>query len=316
MKSRTWMLGSILSLMVVLFVATSTVYAAPITVNCSKGGSISGTLASLASAGNTRAITILVTGTCKENITILFFDHLLLQASPVATIQDASNGTAPVVQIYNSYDVRLVNFTVNGGSSGVGCFEYSFCTLLVDRIQQSGGPGVLFGHSNGVLTSNNILNNAGAGILVGNGSKLLTGSNNISNNGSSPGDAGIVVVSGSNLTAQSDTIKSNTNGILALSGSVVRAAGVTINDNTADGVWLEADSTALFDYGNVVTGNGGNGVSINDLSFAGFNFGDSSNNVSGNLTQPDVACNPQYSATRGAGTVGGTTNCMEPQPKK
>jgi hypothetical protein len=54
MKSHTWMIGSILSLLVVLLVGTSTVYAAPIIVDCDKGGSISGTLASLASAGNTR----------------------------------------------------------------------------------------------------------------------------------------------------------------------------------------------------------------------------------------------------------------------
>jgi len=42
-------------------------------------------------------------------------------------------------------------------------------------------------------------------------------------------------------------------------------------------------------------------VSVNDLSFAEF---DGTNNISGNLGQPDVACYPQYSATRGAGTVG------------
>ena len=59
----------------------------------------------------------------------------------------------------------------------------------------------------------------------------------------------------------------------------------------------------------MITGNGGNGVSIETCRLREF---DGTNNVSGNLTQPDVACNPQYSATRGAGTVGGTTNCVEP----
>ncbi len=96
----------------------------------------------------------------------------------------------------------------------------------------------------------------------------------------------------------------------------MRALDLTISDNNGDGVWLEAGSTASFEQsitGNVITGNGGNGVSVNDLSFAGFS---GTNNVSGNLTQPDVACFPQYSATRGAGTVGGTTNCTEPQHKK
>ena len=107
MKSRTWMFASIFGLLVVLFVATSTAYAAPIRVDCDKGGSISGTLASLASAGNTRGLTIFVTGTCRENIFVYPFDHLTLQASPIATIQDVSNGAAPVVEIFNSYDVTL-----------------------------------------------------------------------------------------------------------------------------------------------------------------------------------------------------------------
>jgi Right handed beta helix region len=312
MKSRTWMLGSIFTLMVVLFVATSTVHAAPITVNCSKGGSISSTLASLTSAGNTRGVIILVTGTCKENITIVAFDHLLLQASPIATLQDASNGTAPVVQVYNSYDVTLTNFTINGGLAGFGCFQYSYCTLLLNRIQQSGGDGVTLARSKGIVTSNNISNNAGRGITIRNSSSLLTTTNVVSGNGG----AGMGVISGSNLTAQSDTIQNNTSGIEVSYTSVLRANDLTITGNSGDGVSLRSGSSAAFEQsitGNVITGNGGNGVSINDLSFAEF---DDTNNVSGNLTQPDVACNPQYSATRGAGTVGGTTNCMEPPHKK
>jgi hypothetical protein len=88
MKSRTWTLGSVCSLFVVVLAAASTMYAAPIRVDCGRGGSINDTLASLTSAGNTRGITIFVTGACRENIAISAFDHLTLQASPIATIQD------------------------------------------------------------------------------------------------------------------------------------------------------------------------------------------------------------------------------------
>ena len=313
MKSRTWMLESVFSLLVVLFVATSTVYAAPIRVDCGKGGSISSTLASLTSAGNTRGITIFVTGTCKENITIVAFDHLLLQASPIATLQDASNGTAPVVQVYNSYDVTLTNFTINGGLAGFGCFQYSYCTLLLNRIQQSGADGAVFARSQGIVTSNTISNNAADGLFIRNGSTVLTTSNTVTGNG----NHGMLVISGSNLTAQSDTIQNNGfYGIRVAINAVLRASDLTITGNSSTGVQLEEASTAAFQQsntGNVITGNGGNGVSVNDLSFASFS---GTNNVSGNLTQPDVACNPQYSATRGAGTVGGTTNCMEPLHKK
>jgi parallel beta-helix repeat protein len=311
MKSRTWMLGSIFNLLVVLFVATSTVYAAPIRVDCGKGGSIGGTLASLASAGNTRGVTIFVTGTCKENIFVYLFDHLTLQASPIATLQDVSNGTSPVVEIFNSYDVSLTGFTINGGSQGVNCDIDSYCTLYLNRIQQS-GDGVRFGSSHGLVLSNNISNNASRGIAVVNGGSVTASSNTVSGNGF----AGMVVGYGSNLTASSDTLQNNAIGIRVVQNSVLRGTDLTISGNDGDGVWLESASTAAFQQsntGNVITGNGGNGVSVNDLSFAEF---DNTNNVSGNLTQPDVACNPQYSATRGSGTVGGTSNCAEPQHKR
>jgi hypothetical protein len=81
-----------------------------IKVDCNKGGSISATLAHLALTGSTRGITILVSGTCKENISISRFDRLILQASPRATLQDASNGNAAVVNIVSSSDVTLQGF--------------------------------------------------------------------------------------------------------------------------------------------------------------------------------------------------------------
>ncbi len=65
--------------------------------------------------------------------------------------------------------------------------------------------------------------------------------------------------------------------------------------------------------GNVVTGDGGSGVDINDLSFASFE--NPGNNITGNLAQPDRRLlQPQFSATKGVLTNigGGTTNCVEP----
>jgi hypothetical protein len=295
---------TVLSTVVVLCFAASASAAPAIKVDCNKGGSISATLAHLAQTGNSRGITILVSGTCKENISISRFDRLLLQGSPTATLQDASNGTAAVVNIVSSYDVTLQGFEINGGGAGVVCWYFSFCTLNHNTVQHSGGQGVFFGRSEGLLQGNNIANNASFGV-EGNASKLQTYTNTISNNGASG-----VIVDGGNLTATSDTITSNgVFGIRLLNSSVARVFDLTIDDNSAAGVHLESGSTASFEQintGNVITGNGRFGVSVNDLSFAGFV---GSNTVNGNLAQPDVVCNPQYSATRGAGTVGGTTNC-------
>jgi hypothetical protein len=94
-------------------------------------------------------VTIFVTGTCRENIVIAGFDNLALQASPIATIQDQANGSQPVVVIFNSNNVALVGFTINGGSSGVDCDLDSDCTIYLNRIQPA-YDGVRFGSSHGL----------------------------------------------------------------------------------------------------------------------------------------------------------------------
>jgi parallel beta-helix repeat protein len=302
-------LVTVLSSFFVLCFAVSAWAAPPIRVDCSKEGSINKTLTRLAQSGNTRGVTISVTGTCKENITITGFDHLVLQGTPTATLQDASNGNDPVVGIYSSYDVTLQNFNITGGAYGVGCFGDSRCILIRNTVQGAGADGVILEGSSAVLQDSNLLNNGLAGVRVENGSKLSTISNTISNNGIEG-----IVVSGSKsyLATRDNTIVGNSFGIHAFGGSGVRTHGDTISGNLSDGVLLESGSTASFqpgDTGNVITGNGGNGVALHDLSFARFV---GTNNVSGIASQPDVACYPQYSATRGAGTVGGTTNCNEP----
>jgi hypothetical protein len=305
MKSRTRIMKGLVNFLVVLFVAAATAYAAPIRVDCNRGGSINSTLASLASAGNTRGLTIFVTGTCRENVVINAFDHLTLQASPIATLQDASNGAAPVVQIFNSYDVNLSNFTINGGSYGVRCI-HSYCSLSSNIQQSSVNAGVVIGRgSQADIQSNRISNNGVRGLAVTNGSTAETVSNIISGNAGE----GVLVYTGGDLTATFDTIQNNIVGLSLIGNSVVLALDLTISGNSSDGVTLDGDSTALLGQlvtGTVITGNGGHGVAINNLSLVEF---DGTNNVSGNLTQPDVTCNPQYSVGEGAGTVGGTTNC-------
>jgi hypothetical protein len=277
-------------------------------VDCGKKDTISATLAHLLQTGNTRSVTIFVTGTCMENISIIGFDHLLLQAAPIATLQDASNSTAAVVTIFSSYDVIVQNFTINGGAFGVNCAGDSYCTLNLNKIQQAGVNGVRFSRSHGALQSNNILNNAGPGVVLQNGSNVFADSNQITNNSAQ----GIVVLSDSYLFATSDTIENNSaSGIRVIGNSVMRAGDLNISGNLSDGVRLESGAAASFEGGNVITGNAGNGLAIHDLAFASF-FSDGSDNVSGNQGQPDVACYLQFSATRGAGAVGGTTNCNEP----
>jgi hypothetical protein len=179
--------ASVVGIVVALCIATSALHAAaPIKVDCGNGGSISATLADLTRSGNTRGVTILVAGTCRENIAINAFDHLALQGassagSPNATLQDVSNGNQAVVLIYNSHDVGLSNFTINGGLQGVDCETGSYCSLFFDRIQNS-DIGVRFAASHGVIEISNISNNASQGLRVVDGASVITGSNVIRSN--------------------------------------------------------------------------------------------------------------------------------------
>jgi hypothetical protein len=69
-----------------------------------------------------------------------------------------------------------------------------------------------------------------------------------------------------------------------------------------------AGSTGVFRDSATVTGNGGDGVHLEDASFAGFQ----SATVTGNLSGLDVNCAPQFLITHFVARTGGITNCVEP----
>jgi hypothetical protein len=70
---------------------------------------------------------------------------------------------------------------------------------------------------------------------------------------------------------------------------------------------LLGSSTAVF-RGPTITGNAGNGVHLEDGSFAGFVAA----SITGNLSGTDVDCAPQFPITRFVERTGGITNCVEP----
>ena len=278
-------------------------------VNCDKGEKINKLLNTIAKAGAVPPITVNVSGTCKESVLIQNFDRLTLQTKTGAVIIGQSKTLVPAVTIAQSTFVTLQGLTIQSGLDGIDCVENSICDLNGLTVENSAGSGVAFGRSAGILTANIFQNNAGRGLNVVNGSKVLV------NGGTMQGNAadGLGVVSGSNLTMENATIQNNAgDGVRVLLGSALRMFDTTITGNAGNGITLFSQANGSFEQintGNVVTGNTGNGIAIRDVSFARF-F--DTNNVSGNLTQPDITCIPQFPATRGSGTAGGTTDCVEP----
>ena len=254
---------------------------------------------------------ILVSGNCKENITIQSVDNLTLTAQNGAAITDPSGGNVDVIDIFDSRRVSINGFTINGGANGVVCADSSLCRFSGNTVQGSPGYGVIVTSSQASLNGDTLLNNAGRGLSIINGGEVADATA-INVQGSFDG---IVLNARGTLTLVNSTVQGNQNrGILASTSSTVRLIGSTVTANGGDGVRLQQSSQARFDSlsgVNAITGNGGAGVRVGDLSFASF---DVDSNVTGNVGGTDVVCVPQFSATRGALTnlSGGTTNCPEP----
>jgi Right handed beta helix region len=283
-------------------------------VNCDGTGALSTINGALNLLNPQGPNTVTVSGACHENIVIQSFDRLTLIASPGASITDASGRNDFVILIIDSQRISIQGFTVSGGAGGIGCSGHSLCRFSGNTIQDSAGDGVAIARSVAVFDGDIIQNNPnGRGLVITQAGEVNSFGATIQGNGTSGGEVGIRVIEGSFLHADGTTVRGNGgDGIGLAIGSTMRGENNTITGNGRAGVAVSGGSTARLITGNVVTGNAGNGVSLSDLSFALFELRD--NNISANTTQPDVVCNPQFSATRGTKTNigGGTTNCIEP----
>ena len=319
------LLGCKLFLTLLLTLCALTARAADFHVNCGRVGqglnTIAAALAKISEKAKHQALgpnTITVTGACVENVNIASLDNLTLQASSTgASISDASNGTLDTVAVGDSNRFALNGFTINGS---VDCFDNAVCRLAGNTIQDSQvGYGLRASRSMIDSQKDSIINNpSGVGVLVGNQSRVLLIDDIVSNNGASgiqAFDAGFVQLSAISSTT---TVSNNAeNGIVATAHGTVRISVANITGNGLDGIRVLNGSVLRMDFAapnvNKVTGNAASGVNLGDLSHAFF-APDGSVNISGNLSGLDVYCAGQFSATRNVGAVGGTTNCLEPNP--
>ena len=285
--------------------------AADLKVNCDGTGALStinGALKLLTPQGPN---TLTVSGACHENVVIQSFDRLSLIANPGASITDVSNGNLDTILITDSQRISISGFTINGGSGGINCVNGSLCRLSGNTIQGVQGYGVIVNGSRATLNGDTIQNNILRGLSVIDDGAVDASGITVQGNRD-----GVVLNAAGHVTASGGTTIQNNQrfGVAAGNGSTFRCFPCTITGNGNDGIRLQGASTAILDafFGiNVITGNGGVGVLLRDLSFASFGGGDI---VTGNAGGTDVVCAPQFSATRGATTNigGGKTNCVEP----
>jgi hypothetical protein len=256
---------------------------------------------------------ITVSGNCHENVVIQGLDHLTLNAISGASVSDASGGKADVIAVYDSHDISINGFTVNGGSDGVSgtngisCNDWSSCRLSLNLVQGAGSGGgfAVFQASEGTVDGDTFQNN-GAGLIVYSGSKLRAGGSlrpiTAQNNGTG------ISVNRDGFAYLSANVRNNTDkGVHVRFHSTLELASGSITGSAGIGAYVHEGSSARFSGGMSIQGNGGPGVLVSDLSMVNF-----AAVVSGNAGPYDVECDPQSPVTRGVGTTGGTTNCVEP----
>lgn len=307
-KARLWFLAFVSLLLLSMHSQART-----IAVHCNRNNGLSSINRALTLLNPDVSNTLVVSGTCTENVFILGLNRLNVIAEAGAAIRDASGGTGFVVQIEDSKDVLLKGFTISGGQLGVFCVNFSVCRFVDNKIEDSSGAGVQVVYSRATFDGNNILQRNFSGVTSLNTSFVALNPGTIIRDN---GGSGIVINSGGSVTAtnivveNNGTVITNASGIESVSDGHLSLGGSTISANSGFGITLLGQSAASFNQGNHVTGNPFGGVILGDLSFALFNPG---NDVTGNANG-DVVCFPKFSATRGALTNigGGTTNCEEP----
>ena len=302
------------------FLLTLTAQAVNIKVDCRPAShlTISAAVAKIAATNPLGPNTITVTGNCHENVVISSLDNLTLRASPSgSTITDASGGTLDTLVVVDSGRFALNGFTIDGS---VNCANNAVCRLSGNTIQNSQvGYGLRASRAHIDSQNDSISNNpSGVGVVVTNDSRVLLVDDTISNNG----NHGIQVLDDALVIlaniATATTVSNNGGvGILATSNGNVRISVANVTGNASDGIRIINGSVMRTDFAsptvNKITGNGGAGVHLGDLSHVFF-ANDGSLNITGNLGGVDVVCSGQFSATRDVGATGGITNCVEPVP--
>jgi hypothetical protein len=301
--------------------ATPHAHAATINVNC--GGhegytSVNAAIRALAGYDTRGADVINVRGVCNENVVFKGVSHITLDGGNNATIVDLSGGATPAILLDSSQEIAINNLTASGtgqgsgGSDVIDCQNGSICRFnnvtVENGSQNGGGIGVWTGsymYVNGGAAQNN---KGWAGIAAANGGRAtIFGMVSRGNwEGAAAFNQGGLVFVNVSLTGNA------ARGMQVYSGASATCDGCTISGNGTttggDGVDVQVSSSVSLVAQTTVTGNGGAGVSLTNLSsLLLFGVGTS---VKGNLGAADVVCNPSYTtATLNNAQVGTVSGC-------
>ena len=228
-----------------LWILSSVAEAATIEVDCS-----SATLQAAiekAKPGDT----LLVSGTCKENLVIHEeVARITLDGQGKATVNgpDASKSTIEV----RGRGITIKGFTVTGGRNGMNVTWGGQAVIEGNTVQGVPGFGIIvIRTSHAVIVNNTVQNNARHGILISHSSFGFVGG-----------------LATEDKTARPNIIENNgRNGILVNRSAGARIVGNTIRNNKRYGVRVQRGSNAEI-ANNTIDGNARDGISVSRNSAA------------------------------------------------
>ena len=252
--------------------------------------------------------TILVSGTCYENVSIgPGKDSMTLDGGGSGAVQ-GPDVTANTIQIRGPKAVTVTGLTIRGGRVGIDVSRGSSALIDGNTIENTGRNGITLGaFATANIVNNTIQNNASAGILV---------------TGNAFGFIGFATAD--DTSASPNVIRNNgTHGISVTLSSSARIAGNTISNNTRNGINVDRGSQANVSD-NTIDANGQHGVfvtensSVNLGSDSGTGLFDVPNRTFVNNVLRGIACRVGGAANGRRGTLNGNggpkdfgTSCVD-----
>ena len=252
-------------LLAVLCLAAPAATAATLTVDCDAGNTIAGALSSVKPGD-----TVLVSGTCKEQVSVApEIVRITLDGQKKTTIQHPGGTAASVHAVYiRGKEITVKGFTVTGGQDGIH----------------------LSGPASALIDGNIVVKNSGRGIHIDKGSivRILnttveqSGGIGIDITGASYAYIGVFIPRVPALSP--NTIRSNGGpGINIERTSGAWIVGNTISNNKESGIAVHRNAQADV-IANMINANGGDAISVSFNS--GVNFRSEPRSDGPNQTSP------------------------------
>ena len=235
---KTALIAAVIVFLGVLVMGSLSPSGAQVVVDCNNGDVLQDAI----DAAPTNE-TILVTGTCNENIRINSPKQKLTIDGQGAARIVAANDNLSTVSIFGR-EFIIQNFKViRGGSTGIRVSETATATIKNNTIRGASGQGIRVEEiSTATIIGNRVRKNGGDGISILEASAVEIGAN------CTEDDLNIIARNGQS-------------GIALSSKAQATIIGNIIRNNDANGIFV-SDGSMADTASNVITGNGGDGIDV------------------------------------------------------